>query len=215
MNIIFLNCCGLRGHNNENNSYCCKLKAILEWVPLSILFLCLQETHTTPEILKHFLLHLEEQGWWYVFAHSTCVSAGVAILVRKSALFKINTVSTDPNRRYVIISVEQNFGKFHIGLFYAPAVRSERIEWFTNTSILILSNAIYGGDWNVTCKDIENSSKNVYYNDITAFDFFCGEHLIENATPSKTAHTFYHSHCWADLLLYMVIYITDLPIMAI
>ena len=126
-------------------------------------------------------------------------------------MFKINTVSTDPNGRYVIISAEQNFGKFHIGSFYAPAVRSEQIEWFTNTSILILSNAIYGGDWNVTCKDIENSSKNVYYNDITAFDFFCGEHLIENATLSKTAYTFHHRGLAYSALLDKFLVSSDFP----
>ena len=74
-----------------------------------------------------------------------------------------------------------------------------------------MSNAIYGGDWNVMCKDIENSSKNVYYNDITAFDFFCDEHLIENATPSKTAHTFHHRGLAYSALLDKFLVSSDFP----
>ena len=77
----------------------------------------LQETHSDPNDEKLWKSQWGEQAW---FSSGTSNSKGVAILIRNSVKTQVHSVYSDPNGRFLIISVTINGLPLLLVNVYAP-----------------------------------------------------------------------------------------------
>ena len=113
----------------------------------------LKETYNTEEIENQW-----KRQWSIFFAHGCTHSRGVAILIRKSFDFKLKSVRSDEEGRYLILETTIQDVPFLLVNIYAPNTTSKQSLLFQTLSELIYDEGynesvykiILGGDLNIT-----------------------------------------------------------------
>jgi exonuclease III len=145
---ISLNVRGLRTFENR--------KCIFNWLSKQNSDICfLQETYSTEEIENQW--KKQWSGDVY-FAHGSIHSRGVAILIRKSFDFKLKSIRSDEEGRYLILETTIQDVPFLLVNIYAPNTTTKQSLFFQKLSELIYGEGykesdykiILGGDLNVT-----------------------------------------------------------------
>ena len=133
-----------------------KRKSIFNWLTKQNSDICfLQETYSTEEIENQW--KKQWPGDIY-FAHGSNHSRGVAILIRKSFDFKLKSVRSDEEGRYLILETTIQDVPFLLVNIYAPNTTTKQSLFFQTLSELINDEGyndpdykiILGGDLNVT-----------------------------------------------------------------
>ena len=133
-----------------------KRKSIFNWLYKQNSDICfLQETYSTEEIENQW--KKQWSGDIY-FAHGSNHSRGVAILIRKSFDFKLKSIRSDEDGRYLILETTIQDVPFLLINIYAPNTTTKQSLFFQTLSELIYDEGyndfdykiILGGDWNVT-----------------------------------------------------------------
>ena len=133
-----------------------KRKSIFNWLYKQNSDICfLQETYSTGEIENQW--KKQWSGDIY-FAHGSNHSLGVAILIRKSFDFKLKSIRSDEDGRYLILETTIQDVPFLLINIYAPNTTTKQSLFFQTLSELIYDEGyndfdykiILGGDWNVT-----------------------------------------------------------------
>ena len=112
---------------------------------------CLQEAFSSPEDEK---LWSAEWGGKIIYSHGTTHSKGVCILLNPSSPFKLSSIQTDPEGRFLIVKLTIEEKYFSITDIYGPnnchdqndfiKILSQQLISKTDTSKVIIS-----GDWNI------------------------------------------------------------------
>ena len=107
----------------------------------------LQETHSDPNDEKLWKSQWGEQAW---FSSGTSNSKGVAILIRNSVKTQVHSVYSDPNGRFLIISVTINGLPLLLVNVYAPNNDDPDfyLQVFAKVNQFDYSSLIVGGDFN-------------------------------------------------------------------
>ena len=133
-----------------------KRKSIFNWLTKQNSDICfLQETYSTKEIENQW--KKQWSGDIY-FAHGSNHSPGVAILIRKSLDFKLKSIRSDEEGRYLILETTIQDVSFLLVNIYAPNTTTKQSLFFQTLSELICDEGykdsdykiILGGDLNVT-----------------------------------------------------------------
>ena len=132
-----------------------KRKSIFNWLTKEnsdIFFL--QETYSTEEIENQW-----KKQWFgdIYFAHGSNHSRGVAILIRKSFDFKLKSIRSDEEGRYLILEAIIHDVPFLLVNIYAPNTTTKQSLFFQTLSALICDERynksdhkiLLGGDLNV------------------------------------------------------------------
>ena len=133
-----------------------KRKSIFNWLTKQNSDICfLQETYSTEEIENQW-----KKQWSgdIFFAHGSNHSRGVAILIRKSFDFKLKSIRSDEEGRYLILETTIQDIPFLLVNIYAPNTTTKQSLFFQTLSELIYDEGynefdykiILGGDLNVT-----------------------------------------------------------------
>ena len=126
----------------------------------------MQETYSTEEIENQW--KKQWPGDIY-FAHGSFHSRGVAILVRKSFDFKLKSIRSDKEGRYLILETTIQDVPFLLVNIYAPNITTQQTMFFQTLSELICDEGfndsdkriILGGDSNVAMDpDLDCSGEN-------------------------------------------------------
>ena len=133
-----------------------KRKSIFNWLTKQNSDICfLQETYSTEQIENQW-----KKQWSgdIFFAHGSNHSRGVAILIRKSFDFKLKSIRSDEEGRYLILETTIQDIPFLLVNVYAPNTTTKQSLFFQTLSELIYDErynesdykTILGGDLNVT-----------------------------------------------------------------
>ena len=132
----------------------------------------LQETYSTEEIEKQW------KNQWsgdIYFAHGSNHSRGVAILIRKSFDFKLKSIRSDEEGRYLILETTIQDVPFLLVNMYAPNTTKKQSLFFQTVSELICDEAykdseyqiLLGGDLYITMDpDLDCSGGNPMLKDL-------------------------------------------------
>ena len=160
-----------------------KRKSIFNWLTKQNSDICfLQETYSTEEIENQW--KKQWSGDIY-FAHGSNHSRGVAILTRKSFDFKLKSIRSDEEGRYLIPETTIQDVPFLLVNIYAPNTTTKQSLFFQTLSELIYDEGyndpdykiILGGDLNVTMDpDLDYSGGNPVLKDSVK----CVEDIILN-----------------------------------
>ena len=147
-NIISLNVRGIRNFE--------KRKSIFNWLMKQTSDICfLQETYSTEDIENQW--KKQWPGDIY-FAHGSTHSLGVAILIRKSFDFKLQSIQTDKEGRFLFIEATIQDEPFLLVNIYAPNSVTSQSLFFQSLTELLCDEQyqgtnhkiILGGDLNIT-----------------------------------------------------------------
>ena len=149
-----------------------KRKSIFNWLTKQNSDICfLQETYSTEEIENQW--KKQWSGDIY-FAHGSNHSRRVAILIRKSFDFKLKSIRSDEEGRYLILETTIQDVPFLLVSIYAPNTTTKQSLFFQTLSELIYDEGysdpdykiILGGDLNVTMDpDLDCSGGNAVLQD--------------------------------------------------
>lgn len=160
-----------------------KRKSIFNWLTKQNSDICfLQETYNTEEIENQW----KRQWSGDIFlAHGCTHSRGVAILIGKSFDFKLKSVRSDEEGRYLILVTTIQDVPFLLVNIYAPNTTSKPSLFFQTLSELIYDEGynesdykiILGGDLNITMDpDLDCSGGNPVLKD----SIKCVENMMMN-----------------------------------
>ena len=146
-NLVSLN---VRGLNNFK-----KRKSVFSWLEKKKYdMILLQETYSTLDSEKVW-----KQEWKgpMLFSHGTSKSRGTLILIRNELDFKVVSLKTDNEGRYIILKCLIDDEPVSIVNIYAPNIENEQVKFLKSLdeklnecNITDGSDLIIGGDWNVT-----------------------------------------------------------------
>ena len=94
-----------------------KRKAIFYFLRQKADIVCLQETHSTIDVVNHWEMMWGNTCYW---SHYTSAARGVCILVAKNAPIKVLNSYNDNDGRYVGIVFEESRERFNLVNLYAP-----------------------------------------------------------------------------------------------
>ena len=126
--------------------------------------LCLQETHSTPDVEKIWNSEFGGDGY---YSHGTASSTGVCILLKKSVPFRVVKNSADLNGRIVVCeleSIDDPTKRFTICSIYGP--NKDKPHFYIEMLRLTANfstEQIYIGDFNLVL-DVGRDRKNSFQN---------------------------------------------------
>ena len=132
-----------------------KRKGIFNWLIKQNADICfLQETYSTKEIENQW------KAQWhgdFFFAHGSAHSRGVAILIRHTLDFKVISVKSDEEGRFILLEANIQDCSFLLVNIYTPNITTQQSEFFHKISNMINSEEhfkqckiLLGGDFNLT-----------------------------------------------------------------
>ena len=132
-----------------------KRKAIFSWLGKSGADICfLQETYSTREVEN--IWRKQWKGDMF-FAHGSCHSRGVSVLVKFDLDFKLQSVKADSQGRFILLVATIQDSPYVLLNIYAPNKSNEQCDFFENMSEEVRSvlsselnySIVIGGDFNV------------------------------------------------------------------
>ena len=111
-------------------------------------YVCLQETHSDPNIEK---IWIKDWGGDIIFSHGTTRSSGVALLLQSSN--KVIEKTVDTSGRYVIVKLRLQESTVVIAAIYSPNTDNLQVQFYNNLYTLLQAlrcdDLIVMGDFNL------------------------------------------------------------------
>ena len=162
LKLCTFNCRGMQDHVKRR-----KVFHYLRSVDCDIIFL--QETHSSPNDEKLWKSQWGEKAWFSSFSSN---SRGVAILIRNSVSLVFNSFYTDPNGRFLIISVVINGLPVVLVNIYAP--NNDDPDFFLDVFAKIdqfnYSSLIVGGDFNAVLGPLDYQGGRPHHSNVKSSD---------------------------------------------